>query len=60
MVLNVPQQAIAVGVPGFGRPEDVSLARMMAVPFDPEAPLALPDDSPAPENHGAPPTRLLP
>jgi sterol desaturase/sphingolipid hydroxylase (fatty acid hydroxylase superfamily) len=35
--LDVPQSAITIGVPGFENPEDVTLARMLALPFEPEA-----------------------
>jgi hypothetical protein len=31
--LNVPQESITIGVPGFERPEDVTLAKSLALPF---------------------------
>jgi sterol desaturase/sphingolipid hydroxylase (fatty acid hydroxylase superfamily) len=37
--LNVPQQDIVVGVPGFQDPDEVALTRMLVLPFAPEMPL---------------------
>lgn len=35
--LDVPQSAITIGVPGFENPENVTLRRMLALPFEPDA-----------------------
>jgi sterol desaturase/sphingolipid hydroxylase (fatty acid hydroxylase superfamily) len=36
--LNVPQRAITVGVPAFQDPADVTLPKMLALPFEPQRP----------------------
>src|SRR5713226_879834 len=38
--LNVPQPEITIGVPGFQRIDDGGLAKMLALPFDVNVPLA--------------------
>ena len=40
--LNVPQRGIEIGVNGFTRPEDVTLERSLALPFERDPRLALP------------------
>jgi hypothetical protein len=35
ILLNVPQEAITVGVPGFDDPAKVTLGRILALPFVP-------------------------
>jgi sterol desaturase/sphingolipid hydroxylase (fatty acid hydroxylase superfamily) len=57
--LNVPQAGITIGVSGFQRVEDVRLARMLALPFDPDAPM--PGDNGLPERpDSGEPRTLLP
>ena len=34
--LNVPQQSIVIGVPGYSRPGDHSIAGMLSAPFRPQ------------------------
>ena len=36
--LNVPQRAITIGVPAFQDPDDVTLPKMVALPFVPQPP----------------------
>jgi len=35
--LNVPQASVTIGVPGFSRPEDVTLMSSLTLPFRPDA-----------------------
>ncbi|MQA31702.1 MAG: fatty acid hydroxylase [Luteitalea sp.] len=59
--LNVPQMDITIGVSGFQSVSDVGLARMLALPFDPEVRLAAGDeDLPARQDPGVPATFLVP
>jgi sterol desaturase/sphingolipid hydroxylase (fatty acid hydroxylase superfamily) len=60
--LNVPQRAITIGVPAFSEPQAVTLPKMVALPFVPQAPhWVLPDGSePARPASPAPPALLLP
>jgi sterol desaturase/sphingolipid hydroxylase (fatty acid hydroxylase superfamily) len=44
--LDVPQWEITIGVAGFRNPDDVALAKMLALPFDADAPLAVDDGEP--------------
>lgn len=54
---NVPQDGITVGVPALRRPEDVTLARSLALPLRPPLPWRYPDGTtPAPA--AAPTARL--
>jgi sterol desaturase/sphingolipid hydroxylase (fatty acid hydroxylase superfamily) len=56
--LNVPQQAITIGVPAYRQPEDVSFRKLIAMPFRSQPPIwQLPGDGeperdalPVPEN----------
>lgn len=43
--LDVPQDAVTIGVPGFSRPEDVTLERSLTLPFRDEARLLPPAES---------------
>jgi sterol desaturase/sphingolipid hydroxylase (fatty acid hydroxylase superfamily) len=58
MTLNVPQEAITVGVCGFERREEVGLARMLSLPFDAHVPLPGGDEGPVPRDSGLPTTTL--
>jgi sterol desaturase/sphingolipid hydroxylase (fatty acid hydroxylase superfamily) len=58
--LNVPQQEIVIGVPGFQHADDVVLPRMLALPFDPKTAFADEGDGPMRSDDGAPPTVLVP
>jgi sterol desaturase/sphingolipid hydroxylase (fatty acid hydroxylase superfamily) len=40
---DVPQDAIEIGVPAYREPEDVTLGRSLAMPFEPLPPWRLPD-----------------
>jgi sterol desaturase/sphingolipid hydroxylase (fatty acid hydroxylase superfamily) len=60
--LNVPQREITIGVPAFRDPDDVTLPKMVALPFKPQRPFWM-----SPEGHvpsrpesATSPTRLLP
>jgi sterol desaturase/sphingolipid hydroxylase (fatty acid hydroxylase superfamily) len=44
--LNVPQQQITIGVAGYQRPEQLTLGRVIVLPFLPEPPHAEPDRDP--------------
>jgi hypothetical protein len=36
---DVPQEEITVGVPAYRRPEEVTLPRVLALPFGPQRPV---------------------
>jgi sterol desaturase/sphingolipid hydroxylase (fatty acid hydroxylase superfamily) len=36
VLLSVPQDSVEIGVPAYGRPEDVTLGKMLAIPFLPQ------------------------
>jgi len=36
VLLSVPQDSVEIGVPAYGRPEDVTLGKMLAIPFRPQ------------------------
>jgi sterol desaturase/sphingolipid hydroxylase (fatty acid hydroxylase superfamily) len=57
----VPQDEIEIGVPAYREPEDVSLGRSLAMPFEPLPPWRLPDGR-VPERApgSAPRERMLP
>jgi sterol desaturase/sphingolipid hydroxylase (fatty acid hydroxylase superfamily) len=60
--LNVPQRAIAIGIPAFSEPTDVTLPKMVALPFEPLRPYWVRPDGTAPSRPEAPapPTFLFP
>lgn len=60
--LNVPQREITIGVPAFSDPDDVTLPKMVALPFEPQKPHWVGPNGAEPSRPGspAPPTRLLP
>lgn len=60
--LNVPQSEIAIGVPAFRDPDDVTLPNMIALPFTPQRPhwLTPEGDEPLRSVSPVPPDRLLP
>jgi sterol desaturase/sphingolipid hydroxylase (fatty acid hydroxylase superfamily) len=60
--LNVPQQAITIGVPAYRDPEEVTLPRVLRMPFEPQRPSwRLPGDGePARPPLPAPPHQLAP
>jgi sterol desaturase/sphingolipid hydroxylase (fatty acid hydroxylase superfamily) len=60
--LNVPQRAIAIGVPAFSEASDVTLPKMVALPFEPQQPYWVRPDGTAPSRpeSPAPPTHLFP
>jgi sterol desaturase/sphingolipid hydroxylase (fatty acid hydroxylase superfamily) len=60
--LNVPQGAVTIGVPAFSEPDTVTLPRMVALPFEPQAPHWLRPDGTEPVRSpsSAPRARLLP
>lgn len=60
--LNVPQSEITIGVPAFRDPNEVTLPKMVALPFEPQRPYwVLPDDGePMRSGSAARPTQLLP
>jgi sterol desaturase/sphingolipid hydroxylase (fatty acid hydroxylase superfamily) len=60
--LNVPQREIMIGVPAFRDPGDVTLPKMVALPFKQQKTHWLPPegDEPSRPDSATPPTRLLP
>jgi sterol desaturase/sphingolipid hydroxylase (fatty acid hydroxylase superfamily) len=60
--LNVPQRDITIGVPAFSDPDDVTLPKMVALPFEPQKPHWVRPNGTEPSRPGspAPPTHLLP
>jgi sterol desaturase/sphingolipid hydroxylase (fatty acid hydroxylase superfamily) len=60
--LNVPQSEITIGVPAFRDPHDVTLPKMVALPFKPQRPLWLsPEgDELSRSQSASSPMRLLP
>ena len=60
--LNVPQSGITIGVPAFTDPDDVTLPKMVALPFTPQRPhWVRPDGSePSRPTPSAPSAHLLP
>lgn len=61
--LNVPQDEITIGVPAYREPADVTLTRMVALPFGDQPPWRhLPGTAEEPQPHvtDAPPSHLLP
>jgi sterol desaturase/sphingolipid hydroxylase (fatty acid hydroxylase superfamily) len=60
--LNVPQREITIGVPAFSDPDDVTLPKMVALPFAPQKPHWVGPNGTEPSRSGspAPPTHLLP
>jgi sterol desaturase/sphingolipid hydroxylase (fatty acid hydroxylase superfamily) len=60
--LNVPQREITIGVPAFTDPDDVTLPKMVALPFVPQRPHWVRPDGTVPSRLGAPapPAHLLP
>jgi sterol desaturase/sphingolipid hydroxylase (fatty acid hydroxylase superfamily) len=58
--LNVPQRAITIGVPAFQDPADVTLPRMIALPFESQKPHWVAPDGHTPGRAGGPPMPLLP
>jgi sterol desaturase/sphingolipid hydroxylase (fatty acid hydroxylase superfamily) len=57
--LNVPQPGITIGVSGLQRTEDVGLTRMLALPFDTDAPLPVDNGLPERPDSGEPRTLLM-
>jgi sterol desaturase/sphingolipid hydroxylase (fatty acid hydroxylase superfamily) len=58
--LNVPQRAIAIGVPAFSDPADVTLAKMIALPFEPQKRYWVAPDGHSPHRASVPPVHMLP
>jgi sterol desaturase/sphingolipid hydroxylase (fatty acid hydroxylase superfamily) len=58
--LNVPQRAITIGVPAFQDPADVTLPRMIALPFESQKPHWVAPAGHTPRRAVGPPTHLLP
>jgi sterol desaturase/sphingolipid hydroxylase (fatty acid hydroxylase superfamily) len=60
--LNVPQQEITIGVPAYSDPDDVTLPKVVALPFMPQRPHWVRADGTAPSRPGSPEplSRLLP
>lgn len=60
--LNVPQREITIGVPAFSHPADVTLPKMVALPFEPQKAHWIGPDGTEPSRPGSPaaPTHLLP
>ena len=58
--LNVPQRAITIGVPAFQDPADVTLRKMIALPFESQRPHWVAPDGHTPRRAVGPPTQLLP
>ena len=56
--LDVPQEEITIGVPAYQAPEDVALARILALPLVPQRP-SWPADGPPPRARGARRDQLL-
>jgi sterol desaturase/sphingolipid hydroxylase (fatty acid hydroxylase superfamily) len=53
--LNVPQRAITIGVPAFQDPADVTLAKMIALPFEPQRRYWVAPDENTPRRAVSPP-----
>jgi sterol desaturase/sphingolipid hydroxylase (fatty acid hydroxylase superfamily) len=51
--LNVPQHAITIGVPAFQDPADVTLPKMIALPFEPQRPYWVAPDGHTPARAAA-------
>jgi sterol desaturase/sphingolipid hydroxylase (fatty acid hydroxylase superfamily) len=60
--LNVPQREITIGVPAFADLDDVTLPKMVTLPFEPQKPHWVGPNGTEPSRPGspAPPTHLLP
>jgi sterol desaturase/sphingolipid hydroxylase (fatty acid hydroxylase superfamily) len=60
--LNVPQRAITIGVPAFQDPSDVTLPKMVALPFEEQRPHCASRDGKEPSRPepATPPTALAP
>jgi sterol desaturase/sphingolipid hydroxylase (fatty acid hydroxylase superfamily) len=60
--LNVPQQAVTIGVPAYRDPDEVTLPKILAMPFKDQRPTwqLLGDGQPTRPALPAPPDRLLP
>ncbi len=58
--LNVPQRAITIGVPAFQDPADVTLPKMIALPFEPQRPHWVAPDGHTARRAVGPPKALLP
>jgi sterol desaturase/sphingolipid hydroxylase (fatty acid hydroxylase superfamily) len=56
--LNVPQGKITLGVPGYQAPEQLTLGRILEMPFRPELPAEHPSFQPRREPLAIPPTTL--
>jgi hypothetical protein len=58
--LNVPQLEITIGVSGFQSVDAVGVTNMVALPFDPDVPLADRNALRERTDSGDPPTLLMP
>ena len=60
--LNVPQREITIGLPAFRDPNEVTLPKMVALPFEQQRTYWVPPEGDQPSRSGSatPPTRLLP
>jgi sterol desaturase/sphingolipid hydroxylase (fatty acid hydroxylase superfamily) len=60
--LNVPQREISIGLPAFRDPHEVTLPKMVALPFKQQTMYWAPpeEDEPSRSGSATPPTRLLP
>ena len=60
--LNVPQSRITIGVPAYQDPNDVTLPKLVVLPFEPQRPYWISADGDEPFRAGSapPPTPLLP
>lgn len=60
--LNVPQSEITIGVPAFRDPNEVTLPKMVALPFKPQRPhwVSPEGDEPSRSESATSPTRLVP
>lgn len=60
--LNVPQSEITIGVPAFRDPNDVTLPKMVALPFKPQRPywVSPEGDEPSRSESATSPMRLVP
>jgi sterol desaturase/sphingolipid hydroxylase (fatty acid hydroxylase superfamily) len=56
--LDVPQEEVTIGVPGYRGPEDVTLPAILVLPFERQRP-SWPSDGPAPRARGAGRNQLL-
>ena len=58
--LNVPQEAVTIGLPAYRRPAEVTLGRILAMPFGPERPdWRLPGGAPPKRRRPTPSDHLL-